>query len=182
MCISTPGTPLLAPMNPPLAPPETPFWPPIKRLWSRAVGQFWLSGLLVEGCLELKRLVAQSLSLPLCPSRYTYLYRSPTPRSLFSFAGPSILCSFYACVSTCPEWPQLLWTANVRKSHTHRGISISKPPISPSENVFSRGSCSPPSIDMGCCLLVSGTDFGPNCASCVHLMTELHSGVSKRIL
>jgi len=128
---------------------------------------------------------AISGTIPLSPSLSLSVYLSISlthSSQSFSFAGPSILCSFYACVSTCPEWPQLLWTANVRKSHTHRGISISKPPISPSEIVFSRGSCSPPSIDMGCCLLVSGTDFGPNCASCVHLMTGLHSGVSKRKL
>lgn len=106
-----------------------PFRPPIKRLWSPAVGQFWLSGHLAEGCrcrcrcLELKRLVVahSTVSMPLS-----------WPSFFVPLLAPSILCSFYACVSTCPNWPQFLWAATVRKhTHSHRGISISNPLRSP---------------------------------------------------
>lgn len=138
----------------------------ISRSWS--VLAVWTLG---RGLPEVE---AISGAIPLPPSLpYSHLYRSPTLRHLFHSlaAGPSILCSFYACVSTCPEWPSSCERRTL-ENRTHTEVLAYRRPLlsppHPSATVFSRGSCQPPAIDMGCCLLVSGTDFGPNQLCVMH--------------
>jgi len=152
----------------------------ISRSWS--VLAVWTLG---RGLPEVE---AISGAIPLPPSLpYSHLYRSPTLRHLFHSlaAGPSILCSFYACVSTCPEWPSSCERRTL-ENRTHTEVLAYRRPLpfpSPSLcNCIQPGVLPTPLpstwVVVYWCLEL--TLAQTNCASCIHLVIGLHSGICYR--
>lgn len=190
MCISTAcccpapsGRGLVLPTS--LPPSAHLFWPPIKRLWSRAVGQFWLSGLSVrfEGCrLELKRLVAYS-TISRRPRLLPLHSPSFSARFLFFFS-PTLVCRQFCAVFTRVSQPVRNGLSSgerrllENRTHTHTlekasALAYRLPRQGPLDLCFDGGPLQPPPTKVqGRCLLVSRTDYRPNCASCIHPSNE----------